>query len=185
MSRRISTKALIEAAPKLGEHDQFFMRLGSFIDMFASVETALLLVVKHYARIDADIARAILSPLRVDNAINHLHRVIEVRRFAAFAARGNEKHVEGVSSEQTCRPTARVALQASTAAEKPPQALRQAAKGPTHCGTLHWGQLNSVANRDELGFSVFAQLPSQRCVGRAQVQRRLLRRLNSAVSGQK
>ena len=37
MSRRISTKALIEAAPKLGEHDQFFMREAA--DLERSIAT--------------------------------------------------------------------------------------------------------------------------------------------------
>jgi hypothetical protein len=85
MNRRQPTiKELKARAPTDPEQDEFNMRLGTFIELFANVETELLLVVKHYAKIDADIARAILSPLRVEAAINHLHRIIEVRRLRSL-----------------------------------------------------------------------------------------------------
>jgi hypothetical protein len=58
----------------------FHTSLGSFMDLFSAIESVLLFVVQFYAKTDWTVTKAMMSPLRVENAITTLNRIIEARR---------------------------------------------------------------------------------------------------------
>jgi len=62
----------------------YYEALGRFVDAFADVETAITLVLWHYAATPHEIARAVFSGVRVDAAIQFIRRlsnVIEIPRW--------------------------------------------------------------------------------------------------------
>lgn len=64
------------------EDPKYLLALGTFIAWFAFVETVLNQAVWHFSKLDSDpqIAKAIFGPLRVDDALNRLTRLIEARK---------------------------------------------------------------------------------------------------------
>jgi hypothetical protein len=58
----------------------FHTALGSFLDEFSTIEMFLIFVVQHYSKVDWAMTKALLSPLRVDNGISLLNRILEARR---------------------------------------------------------------------------------------------------------
>ena len=58
--------------------DSYYAALGRFAHRFALVEVAVHLVLKHYAKLPTDIARALLSGVRTDDTRNKLSRLHDV-----------------------------------------------------------------------------------------------------------
>lgn len=58
--------------------ETYFDALGRFVDMFAKAETAIQFVFWHYAKINHDVARALLTGVRSDDVLNRLNRLRQV-----------------------------------------------------------------------------------------------------------
>jgi hypothetical protein len=66
---------------------KFYSSLGEFIALFASVESILLRVVHEYGKMSWSTARATLSPLRVDQGITVLRRLVKARKLKSLKSK--------------------------------------------------------------------------------------------------
>lgn len=86
----LSKEATAELAATINElnerRNRFYRELGEFISLFAGIEIQLLDVVYHFGQLKWPIAKALVSPLRVDSAITHLRRILFVRRLRSKQA---------------------------------------------------------------------------------------------------
>jgi hypothetical protein len=57
---------------------RYWLALGRFIDAYSTIELALNLSLRHYARVPEPVAQAIFFNTRIDNAIQLLNRLIEM-----------------------------------------------------------------------------------------------------------
>lgn len=61
----------------------YFDALGRFVDLFALAETAVQLAFWHHAKLDHDVARALLGGTRSEEVLNRLSRLTEVGKLDA------------------------------------------------------------------------------------------------------
>jgi hypothetical protein len=60
-------------------HRTYWLALGRFSDLFGKVEAAAQLVLSHYGKMPFPVARALFGPLRVDDTVIALRRILAVR----------------------------------------------------------------------------------------------------------
>ena len=58
--------------------EDYWPALGKFLDVFATVESCMQMVLWHYAKTPTHIARAIFSGVRIKEAISFVNRILEV-----------------------------------------------------------------------------------------------------------
>jgi len=57
----------------------YYNALGEFVHRFAAVEIAVHLVLRYYCKMSANVGKALLSGVRIDDARNRLNRLHEVK----------------------------------------------------------------------------------------------------------
>ena len=70
-----------------GKQAKFHQALGEFIAQFATIETFLLDIIHRYGQLKWTVAKALLSPVRVDDGITHIRRLLFVRRLRTKRAK--------------------------------------------------------------------------------------------------
>jgi hypothetical protein len=71
---------VLDFFPENPEHDEFSMWLGRFVQMYASVEVALIAVLIRYSKSPLPIAKALFARERPESAMSDIRRIIRARR---------------------------------------------------------------------------------------------------------
>lgn len=79
MARPHSIKADNQKRIEAERYDTYHLQLGRFIHAFSQVEAAMQFVLRFYAKTAKDIGRAIFSGVRIETAMGHINRIMEVQ----------------------------------------------------------------------------------------------------------
>ena len=69
-----------ETLPETEEETKYFVSLGRFITRFSNTEKVLNHVIHKYSKIEWEMAKALIMPIRVENAITSINRIIYARK---------------------------------------------------------------------------------------------------------
>ena len=83
--RKIIEIRIDKLLPVTASQKRYWEALGRFVDIFSIAEIALNLAVIKYARLNVQMAKALVLPLRVDEGCEKLKRVIVARKLRGSA----------------------------------------------------------------------------------------------------